>query len=247
MAAALAVRLKVLFMMLMGVLFIACVYAGVTSGVLLQKDFRTWWSIVILIDAYAIFLPLGVWICYKESNWIYPIMWIILTLTFGSLAFYTYLILKLQKLSSQESQQDPIHFVLLNYTKKESKGTLSVVSAGVLFISVGCFMLGLLIYTMVTVGSPFSREVFTPWVSVTCLDVHILLISLLIWVAYREPTWMTAAFWIAFLMCFHSIGVCTYITLQFLRLSPEDPTFLVLSGGSKSRPRNGYDENLITS
>ncbi|XP_051123939.1 uncharacterized protein LOC127246542 [Andrographis paniculata] len=245
MAAALAAKLKALFMLLAGVLFAACVYTGITNGVVVWKEFRSLWPMVILIDIFAIILPLVAWIFYKESNRIYSITWIILILIFGSMAFFPYLVLQLQKLSSQESRQDPIYFVLLNNMRGESKGTLSVVSARVLFGALGCFMLGTLIYAVVTDGSPFSREVFTPWVSVVFLDAHLLLIGLSIWVAYKEPTWMSAAFWIAFLICFQSIGVCTYITLQLLQLSPEDRAFVVLFSSSNSRSGNGYEDILI--
>lgn len=44
----------------------------------------------------------------------------------------------------------------------ESKSILSVVSARVLFSVLGCLMLGTLVYTIATDGSPFRRELLTP-------------------------------------------------------------------------------------
>ncbi|KAL0288300.1 UNVERIFIED_CONTAM: hypothetical protein Sangu_2664400 [Sesamum angustifolium] len=76
-----------------------------------------------------------------------------------------YIVLQFLKLSPQESQQDPIYFVLLRNRKKdgtESKRFLSIVSARILFTALGCLMLGTLIYTIATDGSPFRRDVLTP-------------------------------------------------------------------------------------
>lgn len=42
------------------------------------------------------------------------------------------------------------------------KRMFSVVSARVLFSVLGCVMLGTLLYTLVTDGSPFRKELFTP-------------------------------------------------------------------------------------
>lgn len=53
---------------------------------------------------------------------------------------------------------------LLFRNEVEKKRMFSVTSARVLFSILGCVMLGTLIYTLVTDGSPFRKELFTPWV-----------------------------------------------------------------------------------
>lgn len=44
----------------------------------------------------------------------------------------------------------------------EPKSALSVISARLLFSVLGFLMLGMLIYTIATDGSPFRRELLTP-------------------------------------------------------------------------------------
>ncbi|KAL0352479.1 UNVERIFIED_CONTAM: hypothetical protein Scaly_1636600 [Sesamum calycinum] len=86
-----------------------------------------------------------------------------------------YIVLQFLKLSPQESQQDPIYFVLLRNRKKdgtESKRFLSIVSARILFTALGCLMLGTLIYTIATDGSPFRRDVLTPVLGATPVEAR---------------------------------------------------------------------------
>lgn len=51
---------------------------------------------------------------------------------------------------------------LLFRNEAGKKRMFSVVSAKVLFSVLGCVMLGTLLYTLVTDGSPFRKELFTP-------------------------------------------------------------------------------------
>lgn len=46
----------------------------------------------------------------------------------------------------------------------EQKRSFSVVSARALFSLLGCLMVGTLVYILITDGSPFRQELFTPWV-----------------------------------------------------------------------------------
>ncbi|KAL0361795.1 UNVERIFIED_CONTAM: hypothetical protein Sradi_3864000 [Sesamum radiatum] len=164
-----------------------------------------------------------------------------------SIATCGYIVLQFLKLSPQESQQDPIYFVLLRNRKKdgtESKRFLSIVSARVLFTALGCLMLGTLIYTIATDGSPFRRDVLTPWMSATLIDFYVNVFALSVWVAYKESNWKTAALWIILLICFGSISTCAYIVLQLFHLSSGEPVFLVLFS-SNSRQVCNYDGNSI--
>lgn len=51
---------------------------------------------------------------------------------------------------------------LLFRNEVEKKSMFSVVSARVLFSVLGCVMLGTLLYTLLTDGSPFRTELLTP-------------------------------------------------------------------------------------
>nr|XP_033508019.1 uncharacterized protein LOC104118591 isoform X2 [Nicotiana tomentosiformis] len=155
--------------------------------------------------------------------------------TLGGLAV---LFRKFLNLSTQESIQDPIYFVLLRRQKKnetEQRRKCSLLTARILSLVLGCLMLGTLIYTIVTDGSPFRRDVFTPWLSATLVDFYVNIVALSVWVAYKESSWLSAAFWIILLICFGSISTCAYIALQLFSLSSQDPVYLILFS---SRNRN---------
>ena len=59
---------------------------------------------------------------------------------------------------------DPfIHQVFLFFRDgMEHKRRVSVETARIFFSSLGCLMLGTLVYTVLTDGSPFRRELLTP-------------------------------------------------------------------------------------
>ncbi|KAK4428394.1 hypothetical protein Salat_1139000 [Sesamum alatum] len=247
-AAALAVGLRTAFMVLGCLITVTIIYTVATDGLPFRKELLTPWMAATLVDFYINILAIGAWIIYKESNWIRSVIWIILLVCLGSITTCGYIVLQFLKLSPQELQQDPVYFVLLRNRKKdgtESKSFLSVVSARVLFAGLGCLMLGTLIYTIATDGSPFRRDVLSPWLSATLIDFYINVFALSVWVAYKESNWKTAALWIILLICFGSISTCAYIVLQLFHLSPRDPIFLVLFS-SNSRSGNGYEGSLQT-
>ncbi|KAI3465419.1 hypothetical protein Pfo_022082 [Paulownia fortunei] len=231
MAASLAVGLRTAFMVLGCVITAVVIYTVATDGLPFRKELLTPWMAATLVDFYINILAIGAWIVYKESNWIRAMIWIVLLICLGSITTCAYIVVQFLKLSPQESLQDPIYFVLLRNGKKEgmeSKGILSVVSARVLFSFLGCLMLGTLVYTIATDGSPFRREILTPWLSATLVDFYINVVALSVWVAYKESNWKSAAFWIILLICFGSISTCAYIVLQLFHLSSQDPVVLVL-------------------
>ncbi|KAK6138831.1 hypothetical protein DH2020_027426 [Rehmannia glutinosa] len=245
MAASLAIGLRTAFMVLGCVITATVIYTVATDGLPFRKELLTPWMADTLIDFYINILPIGAWIVYKEANWIQSTIWIVLLLCLGSITSCAYIVMQFLKLSPQESLQDPIYFVLLKNKKKdgtESESILSVVSARVLFSVLGCLMLGTLIYTIVTDGSPFRPELFTPWLTATLVDFYINVITLSVWVAYKESNWMTGALWIILLICFGSISTCAYIVLQLFHLSSQDPIFLVLFS---STSRQVYNARFI--
>ncbi|PIN05019.1 hypothetical protein CDL12_22448 [Handroanthus impetiginosus] len=242
MAASLAVGLRTAFLVLGCVLTATIIYTLATDGSPFRKELLTPWMVSTLIDFYFNILPVGAWIVYKESNFISAIIWVVLVICLGSITTCAYIVIQFLKLSPEESLQDPIYFVLLNDRKKDgtqSKCILSVLSARILFSILGCIFLVILIYTIATDGSPFRRDVYTPWMIATLLDFSINLFVLSVWVAYKESNWKTTAFWIILLICFGSTGTCSYIVLNLFRLLPQDPAFLVLF--SSKRAANGYE------
>ncbi|KAH9691987.1 hypothetical protein KPL70_016260 [Citrus sinensis] len=104
----------------------------------------------------------------------------------------------------------------------------SVVIARIVFSVLGFLMLGTLIYTLLTDGSPFRKELLTPWMIATLIDFYINVAALSVWVAYKESSWVGAFFWIILFICLGSITTCAYIVLQLFRLSSQDPIYLVL-------------------
>ncbi|KAG8377311.1 hypothetical protein BUALT_Bualt08G0020100 [Buddleja alternifolia] len=246
--AAVAVGLRTVFMVVGCVITATVIYTVVTDGLPFRKQLLTPWMAATLVDFYINILAIGAWIVYKESSWIHALLWIVLLICLGSITTCGYIVMQFLKLTPQESLQDPIYFVLLRDRKKdgtELKSILSVVSARVLFGVLGCLMLGTLIYTIATDGSPFRRAVLTPWLSATLIDFYVNVFALSVWVAYKESNWTTAAFWIILLICFGSISTCAYIVLQLFHLSAQDPVSLILFNSNR-RTVNGYEGTLQT-
>nr|XP_033508024.1 uncharacterized protein LOC104118591 isoform X5 [Nicotiana tomentosiformis] len=252
MAVTLAIALKSLFAVLGCLASAVVIYTVVTDGLPFRLELLTPWMAATLIDFYINIFAIGSWVAYKESNWITALLWAVLLFCLGStfnrhhVAPRDWCIWRLHKflnLSTQESIQDPIYFVLLRRQKKnetEQRRKCSLLTARILSLVLGCLMLGTLIYTIVTDGSPFRRDVFTPWLSATLVDFYVNIVALSVWVAYKESSWLSAAFWIILLICFGSISTCAYIALQLFSLSSQDPVYLILFS-SRNRAENGYE------
>ncbi|KAJ6766225.1 hypothetical protein OIU79_022230 [Salix purpurea] len=101
-----------------------------------------------------------------------------------------------------------------------------------LFLVLGCLMVATLTYTIYVDGSPFRRDLLTPWMIATLVDFYINTIALATWISYKESNFITATVWIVLLICSGSITTCAYIFIQLLKLSPEeslqDPLYHVL-------------------
>lgn len=226
-----AIALKSLFAVLGCLASAVVIYTVVTDGLPFRLELLTPWMAATLIDFYINIFAIGSWVAYKESNWITTLLWAVLLFCLGSITTCGYIVLQFLNLSTQESIQDPIYFVLLRRQKKTEtvqRRKYSLLTARILYLVLGFLMLGTLIYTIVTDGSPFRRDVFTPWLSATLVDFYVNIVALSVWVAYKESSWLTAAFWIILLICFGGISTCAYIALQLFSLSSEDPVYLIL-------------------
>lgn len=101
--------------------------------------------------------------------------------------------------------------------------TRSVVAWRILFVSMGCLMVATLLYTLITDGSPFHKELLNPWFSAVLIDFYVKVVPISMWVAYKESTLVGAFLWIALLVCFGSITTCAYIGKQFFDISLQEP------------------------
>ncbi|XP_060198716.1 uncharacterized protein LOC132627400 isoform X5 [Lycium barbarum] len=191
MAASLAFALKTLFAVLGCLVSALFIYtAAIDGGLPFRTELLTPWMVALLIDFFIHILAIWSWVVYKESNWTTSILWGLLLVFLGSIITSGYIVLQLLKLSTQESLQDPIYFVLLRRQKK--------------------------------------------WLSTTVIDFYVNVVALSVWVAYKESSWLSAAFWIILIICFGSISTCAYIALQLFSLSSQDPIYLVLFSSRSS-------------
>ncbi|KAJ0960004.1 hypothetical protein J5N97_000225 [Dioscorea zingiberensis] len=113
-------------------------------------------------------------------------------------------------------------------------GCSSLMAYKTMFSVLGCLMVVTLVYTIFTDGSPFRRELLTPWMVATLVDFYVnvvcyfslpIILYFLIgaWVVYKESTWISAVLWIIFLVCFGSITTCAYIVKKLGEISSHDP------------------------
>ncbi|XP_004496413.1 uncharacterized protein [Cicer arietinum] len=228
----LANGLKSLFSVLGALMLATLLYTLFTDGSPFRKQLLTPWMIATLIDFYINVTVLSAWITYKEKSWVSSIPWIILLICFGSIATSAYIVVQFWKLSSQESSQDPMYYVLLRHPHKSGTEPKSkqyaVATLRILFSVLGFVMLGTLVYTLVTDGSPFRKELLTPWMAATLVDFYINVAALAVWVAYKESSWIYAVLWVILLICFGSITSCAYVVWQLFQISCQDPAYLIL-------------------
>ncbi|KAJ6998254.1 hypothetical protein NC653_014450 [Populus alba x Populus x berolinensis] len=78
----------------------------------------------------------------------------------------------------------------------------SVMSARIAFSVLGFLMLGTLIFTLLTDGSPFRKELLTPWMVATLIDFYINVVALSVWVASKESSLIGGFLWIMLVICF---------------------------------------------
>jgi H+/Cl- antiporter ClcA len=100
--------LKILF----SIVFVWMCYV-VISTCLEHNLFKEWdylgsiaWMRATLWDFYANILVIYVWICYKEKNWVWKIVWLILLVTLGSLASCAYVLIQLFRLRENEGLKE---------------------------------------------------------------------------------------------------------------------------------------------
>ncbi|TVU07985.1 hypothetical protein EJB05_41367 [Eragrostis curvula] len=101
-------------------------------------------------------------------------------------------------------------------------GSLVVLRA--VFAALGTLMVGTLVYTCATDGSPFRPELLTPWMVATLIDFYVNVIAISAWVIYKEANWISSAIWVVLLVCFGSAATCAYIVKKLFEVTPTGPS-----------------------
>ena len=94
--------------------------------------------------------------------------------------------------------------------------------------ALSAFFFCVLCVTISVDGSPFRRELLTPWMNATLVDYYLTLAPFLCWVALRERQPLVALLWAAGLCCSGSVGVWGYVWLMSLRVRAGDSIAKVL-------------------
>ncbi|XP_039143696.1 uncharacterized protein LOC120280812 [Dioscorea cayenensis subsp. rotundata] len=113
-----------------------------------------------------------------------------------------------------------IHLGLLDWMAMA--GSSSLMAYKMLFSVLGCVMVVTLVYTLLTDGSPFRRELLTPWMVATLVDFYVNVVAIATWVVYKESTW-SALLWTILLVCSGSIATCAYIVKKLSEICSQDP------------------------
>ncbi|KAL7583161.1 uncharacterized protein LOC111919537 [Lactuca sativa] len=235
MAASVVVALKTLFILLALTMTALAVWAIGTHGLAACVDLTSRWLVVTLINFYINLGVILAWIIYKESSWIKAAVLIPVVLFAGSPITSAYVALQFFKLSPEESSKDPLYFVLVRHQKKDAMGYKrghSVLIAKIIISALGCLMLGTFIYVLIVDGSPFNATVLSRCMIATTTDVYFCIVTVAVWIVYKESSWISAFFWILSLLCFGGIATCVYILRELFYLSPQQPLSAILFNSS---------------
>uniref|UniRef100_A0A0D3GI46 Uncharacterized protein n=2 Tax=Oryza TaxID=4527 RepID=A0A0D3GI46_9ORYZ len=199
---------KAVFAALGALMLGTLVYTCVTDGSPFRLELLTPWLVATLIDFYVNVTAISTWVIYKEVNWISSFFWVVLLYCFGSIATCAYVVVKLFEIKTSGPSQDPLDLLFLSI--------------------LGAMMAAVVIYTVITDGLPFRKDLLTPWMAATLLDFYINVFAISVWVAHKESNWISTAIWICLLICFGSITTCGYIVIQLFQVSYQDPIYHVL-------------------
>ncbi|MEM6455351.1 MAG: DUF1475 family protein [Acidobacteriota bacterium] len=82
-----------------------------------------------------------------------------------------------------------------------------------------------------TVTASFDRDVFTaaaeiwadPWGRATLFDAYFGFISVYVWVAYRETSWISRVIWFVLFMALGNFAIAAYVLIALWRLPADAP------------------------
>ncbi|CAI9271275.1 unnamed protein product [Lactuca saligna] len=242
MSSPVVVSLKTLFSVLAVIMLALAVWGIGSDGLASCVDIRKKWVLVTIMNYSINLAVILAWIVYKESSWMRIAVLIPSALYAGSTITSAYIATQFFLLSPQESSKDPLYFVLMKRQKEDAimgyKWGPSVLTTRVIISALGCLMLGTFVYVLIVDGSQFHSQLFSACGIASWIDISFMIVTLSVWVAYKESSWISAFFWILSLVCFGSIGTCVYIVVQLFYLSPQQPVSLVLF--------NSNDKHLLS-
>nr|XP_043615475.1 uncharacterized protein LOC122587387 isoform X2 [Erigeron canadensis] len=97
------VAARVIFAVLGCLMLGTLLYTIIVDGSPFRAELYTPWVVATLIDFYINVVALAVWVAYKESSWISAILWIFLTVCFGSIITCGYIVRQLFYLSADQA------------------------------------------------------------------------------------------------------------------------------------------------
>ncbi|XP_038885135.1 uncharacterized protein LOC120075632 isoform X2 [Benincasa hispida] len=240
MASSAVIGWRSLFLLLASIMVATLVYTIATHGSPFRTEHLSRFMVALLIDFYFNVIVIATWVCYKESNWISAAIWIVFLVCLGSVATCAYILWQLWQLSSQESFEDIMYNVLTKDPNKngvqQHRKHSNIMIAKIGFGAMGCLMVVTLAY-LFSDGSPFHKELYTPWVVTTLIDFYINGTALSVWMFYKEESWLTALVWIVLFIIFGSASSCPFIVKELFKLNSEDPAYLVLFKNSNRSER----------
>ncbi|KAG8094589.1 hypothetical protein GUJ93_ZPchr0012g20677 [Zizania palustris] len=203
-------------------------YTCVTDGSPFRLELLTPWMVATLIDFYVNVIAISTWVIYKEVNWINSVFWVVLLFCFGSAATCAYVVVKLCEITTSGTSQDPLDLLFLRQGNLSQRKSSFIFVGRIMFSILGAFIAAVVIYTVITDGLPFRKDLLTPWMAATLVDFYINVFAISVWVAHKESSWISTFIWICLLICFGSITTCGYIVIQLFQVSYEDPIYYVL-------------------
>ncbi|XP_020576437.1 uncharacterized protein LOC110022013 [Phalaenopsis equestris] len=203
-------------------------YTTITDGSPFRLELLTPWLSATLVDFFVNVVAIAAWVVCKESSWLSTCFWVILLVCFGSISTCAYILKLLFNISGQDSSQYPLHLLLLRKDGERNFSFWSVVLGRVVFSALGIIMSTIVVYTLVTDGSPFRKELLTPWMAATLIDFYINVFAISVLVFHKESTWIGAIFWICLLIVLGSIATCAYIVIQLFKRSCPGTAYHVL-------------------
>ncbi|XP_008456712.1 uncharacterized protein LOC103496575 isoform X2 [Cucumis melo] len=240
MASSAVIGWRILFLLLACTMVSTLAYTLVTDGSPFRKELLSRLMVTVLVDFYFNVTIIAAWVCYKESNWIATAIWIVFLVCLGSIATCAYILWQLWQLSSQESFEDIMYSVLIRDTNKngvqQPRKPSNTMIAKIVFGAMGFLMAVTLAY-LFSDGSPFNKDLFTPWLVATLIDFYINGTAISVWMFYKEESWLTAFTWIVLFLIFGSASSCTFIVKELFKLNSDDPAYLVLFKNSNRSER----------
>ncbi len=98
------VFLKLIFMSFFAAILWGTITATLDRGMItaLRELWPDAWFRASMIDTYCAFLTIYLWIAYKEKSFFSRVLWFVLVLVLGTLAYSIYILIQLFKLKPEE-------------------------------------------------------------------------------------------------------------------------------------------------